>query len=111
MRENHFERSSSATLAQVLLLANSDEIENKLVAKTGRIARLLGPDKPAPDAPSVLTNGEIVDELYFATISRPPRPAESSTAVAFIETAADRATALQDLLWALINTREFMFNH
>ena len=105
------ERSSSATLAQVLLLANSDEIENKLVAKTGRIARLLGPDKPAPDAPSVLTNGEIVDELYFATFSRPPRPAESSTAVAFIETAADRATALQDLLWALINTREFMFNH
>jgi hypothetical protein len=105
------ERSSGATLAQVLLLANSEEVENKLGAKTGRIARLLGPEKPAPDAPKAPSIGEIVDELYLATLSRSPRPDETASAVAYVETAPDKAAALQDVLWTLINTREFMFNH
>jgi hypothetical protein len=105
------ERSSGATLAQVLLLANSEEVENKLASKTGRLARLLGPEKPAADAHAPPATAQIVDELYLATLSRPPRPDESASAVAYVAAAADRSTAVQDLLWTLINTREFMFNH
>ncbi len=96
------ERSSGATLAQVLLLANSDEIENKLAAGEGRIARLLADKKPMKDA---------VDELYLATLVRYPRADELATALPYVDEAKDKAQALQDLLWTLLNSREFMFNH
>jgi hypothetical protein len=96
------ERSSGATLAQVLLLANSDEIENKLAAGEGRIARLLADKKPMKDA---------VDELYLATLVRYPRADELATALSYVDEAKDKAQALQDLLWTLLNSREFMFNH
>lgn len=96
------ERSSGASLAQVLLLANSDEIENKLAAGDGRVARLVTDKLPAAAS---------VEELYLATLGRLPRPAERATAEPYIESAADRGQALQDLLWTLLNTREFMFNH
>lgn len=96
------ERSSGATLAQVLLLANSDEVENKLAAGEGRIARLLAEKKSMK---------EVIDELYLATLARPPRADELATALPYVDEAKDKAPALQDLLWTLLNTREFMFNH
>ncbi|MFO0902064.1 MAG: DUF1549 and DUF1553 domain-containing protein [Pirellulales bacterium] len=96
------ERSSGATLAQVLLLANSDEIENKLAAGDGRVARLIA-EKKSPR--------EAIEELYLATFGRPPKPDELAAAGPYVEQAKDQASALQDLLWTLVNTREFMFNH
>jgi hypothetical protein len=96
------ERSPGATLAQVLLLANSDEVENKLAAGDGRIARLIKEEKPIP---------EIVDELYLATFNRPPTDAERTRATGHLETAEDQRKAAEDLLWSLLNSREFMFNH
>ncbi|MEY4177736.1 MAG: hypothetical protein RLY70_1310 [Planctomycetota bacterium] len=96
------ERSSGATLAQVLLLANSDEIENKLAAGDGRIARLIAAKK---------SDREIVDDIYLATLGRFPRADELATALPYVSESKDRAAALQDMLWTLLNTREFMFNH
>jgi hypothetical protein len=96
------ERSSGATLAQVLLLANSDEIENKLAAGEGRIARLIAAKK---------SDREIVDDLYLAALGRFPRADELETALPYVAESKDRAAAWQDLLWTLLNTREFMFNH
>jgi hypothetical protein len=98
------ERSSGATLAQVLLLANSDEIENKLAAGDGKIAKLLEAKRPVK---------EIVDELYLSTFSRFPTPAEQATTLSFVEAAgsAGHRQALEDVLWTLINAKEFMFNH
>ncbi len=96
------ERSSGATLAQVLLLANSDEIENKLVAGEGRIARL---------AAAKAADQEVVDELYLATLGRFPRTEEREAVMRYAASITDRSGAWQDLLWTLLNTREFMFNH
>ncbi|MBI1313146.1 DUF1553 domain-containing protein [bacterium] len=96
------ERSPGATLAQVLLLANSDEVENKLAAGDGRIARLINEKKPIP---------AIVDELYSATFNRLPTDAERARAVEHLEKAEDQRKAAEDLLWSLLNSREFMFNH
>ena len=98
------ERSSGATLAQVLLLANSDEMENKLAAGDGRIARLLKDGKPIK---------EIVDELYLASLSRPPSADELAATSQYVEgqPADGRAKALEDVLWTLVNSKEFMFNH
>jgi len=96
------ERSPGATLAQVLLLANSDEIENKLAAGDGRLARLFNAKTSIPD---------VVDELYLAAYSRMPSSDERALATGHIEGAKDQRRAAEDLLWSLLNSREFMFNH
>jgi hypothetical protein len=96
------ERSPGATLAQVLLLANSDEVENKLADGAGRLAKMFEAKKPIP---------EMVEELYLAAFARLPSDAEKTKSIAYIESSADQRRAAEDLLWSLLNSREFMFNH
>lgn len=96
------ERSSGATLAQVLWLANSDEMENKLANGEGRIAKLLAANQPI---------AEIIGELYLAAYARRPGEPEAATAVSYIDGQQDKRQALEDLLWTIVNSKEFMFNH
>jgi len=96
------ERSTGATLAQVLLLANSDEIESKIAAGDGRIARLMKAKKPLRD---------IVEELYLTAYSRSPSAEEMRRTLAHAERLDNKQQALEDVLWAILNTKEFMFNH
>lgn len=97
------ERSTSATLAQVLLLSNSDEIENKLMNGEGRVQRLIKAETPTPAA---------VEELYLAAFSRFPTETERTQAIEYVDRKSpNRDSGLQDLLWALVNSREFLFNH
>jgi hypothetical protein len=96
------ERSTGGTLAQVLLLANSDEIENKVGAGDGKLARLLKEKKPLRD---------IIEELYLSAYGRPPSAAESQRTLAYVERVDNKQQALEDVLWAILNTKEFMFNH
>jgi hypothetical protein len=96
------ERSSSATLAQVLLMANSDEIENKISNGNGKIAMLLKEKKP---------ENEIIEELYLAGYSRFPTDAEIQTTVSYVESEENKQQALEDVLWTIVNSKEFMFNH
>jgi len=110
------ERTSGATLGQVLLLSNSEEIEAKIAAGDGIVERLLKEQKPLV---------EIVDELYLGALARFPEPSERDRAIAFVTSqsgavqidkgqseAAQKAarSALEDLLWVLINSKEFIFN-
>lgn len=98
------ERSSGATLAQVLLLSNSDEVENKLANGEARIAKLFAEKEPKPLK-------TIVEELYLASLSRLPNSDEATTAVNYLEQQTDKRQAAEDLLWTLLNSKEFMFNH
>ena len=52
-----------------------------------------------------------IEELFLCTVSRPPTPQESREALADIEAAPSPKEGLEDLLWTLLNTREFQFNH
>jgi hypothetical protein len=70
--------------------------------KSGRLHGLLESDQ---------SDAEIVDELFLATLSRAPGGDESGTAIAHVQGRPDRAAAFVDILWALINTREFIVNH
>lgn len=97
------ERVQSSSLAQSLHLLNAAELKAKLAAPTGRAERLAKEDKPAEAK---------VRELYLAAFSREPRPQELKTAIDYLSEPGTAANAnYQDLIWALINTKEFLFNH
>ena len=53
----------------------------------------------------------IADELYLSALARFPTPEESRRAVSVLTAAPTREQAAEDLMWALLNTKEFVFNH
>jgi hypothetical protein len=89
-------------LSQVLLLANSDEIENKIADGNGRVAKLFKEKKPPRD---------VVEELYRTALRRRPTAAELKRTLAHVEAAPDKQKAVEDVLWAILNSKEFMYNH
>jgi uncharacterized protein DUF1549/uncharacterized protein DUF1553 len=98
------ERSSEANLAQSLHLLNSTEIQGKLTAASGNAARLAG-DTARP-------HEDKIRELYLLAFSRTPTTEESSIALAHIQkNEKEPKRAYEDIVWALINTKEFLFNH
>ncbi len=108
------ERVQSSSLAQSLHLINSSDIKSKLATPNGRADRLAKDDRPIEAK---------VRELYLAAFAREPRSEERKTAIDFLtETQVDaegkpipgqkpNQESYQDLIWALINTKEFLFNH
>ncbi|MDX1947489.1 MAG: DUF1549 domain-containing protein [Pirellulaceae bacterium] len=98
------ERSSEANLAQSLHLLNSGEIQGKLTSGSGK-AGVLASDKARPHEAKVR-------ELYLLAFSRVPNPEEMTIALAHInKNEMDPKRAYEDIVWALINTKEFLFNH
>jgi hypothetical protein len=91
---------SGGGLAQALHLINGPLVNGKLRGGTvaGLLARNAGHD-------------EIVEELYLRAFSRFPDPGERTTWTDVLRRADDRAEAVEDLVWALLNSREFAFNH
>jgi hypothetical protein len=98
------ERSPGATLAQVLLLSNSDEIENKLASNDGKIGKFFAEKERRPLK-------DLVEELYLSSLSRLPSSDEFTAATKYLDGESDKRLALEDLLWTLLNSKEFMFNH
>jgi len=96
------ERSPQPNMAQILQLMNGDYVAKKIQAKDGRLAKLIAAKK---------SDSEIVTELYYATLSRAPDPDELATAEKAIKAGKSRAEGLQDVFWALLNTRAFIFQH
>jgi hypothetical protein len=64
----------------------------------------------ALDAP-FFNDAERVEALFLATASRLPETAERSEFVGYVESSDDRRAALGDVLWALLNSPEFILNH
>jgi hypothetical protein len=95
------ERTGQPNIAQALHLLNGDFLNRKIADPTGRVEKLLKA-KASPQA--------IVEELYFVTLARPPRPDELAQIEAWFKDAPAKEVA-QDLLWTLLNSREFLFNH
>jgi hypothetical protein len=97
------ERSGDGNLAQSLHLINSPDIQGKLSADSGRAAQLAGDKALAPE--------KKIRQLYLMAYARPPHPDESEAALAYLQKKNDERPAYEDLVWALINTKEFLFNH
>jgi hypothetical protein len=94
------ERDTHMSVVQSLHLMNSKDLQAKLANSKGRARKLADSAKSAE---------EIITELYLATLSRYPAADELETATeAFKE---NRDHACEDILWALLNSAEFVFNH
>lgn len=98
------ERVQSANLAQSLHLLNSKEVQAKLSDANGRAAKLA--------ADTSRDHAQKVEEIYLTAMARRPTAEETQTAIAYLEKKkADLRAAYEDLLWAVINSKEFLFNH
>ena len=95
------ERTADTSVVQALHLMNSPRLQAKIASDSGRVAQLAASNK---------SPASIVEELYLLAYSRPPTGSEVVTAQEFFaEVGGDRRRAAEDLLWALLNSPEFVF--
>ncbi len=96
------ERKNEPTLAQTLHLINGDTLTNAIQAGDSRLTKRINEQAPTE---------QIVEELYLAAYSRPPRSDEAQLMLDYVAKAPDRSQALQDTYWSILNSKEFVFNH
>ena len=89
------------TLSQSLHLLNGDTVATK-VSQGNSIGKMLAEKKPP---------AFIIENLYVRCLSRPPTEVEMRKLVAAVEANPNKQQALEDVFWAILNSREFMFNH
>ena len=96
------ERSNQPSMVQALHLANGSALNERLASEKSVVERLLAEE--ADDA-------RVVDEACLATLSRPPTERERAELLALLAEAGNdsRREAVEDLFWALMTTREFLF--
>jgi hypothetical protein len=92
------------SVAQVLHLLNSERIDGKLRHDAGRLARLTARE---------VDDGKLAEELYLTVFARLPTDAERKIAVEHLSQAgaSDRRARAEDLVWSMLNSLEFVFNH
>jgi hypothetical protein len=95
------ERTTKPNIAQAMHLLNGNFLNQKIANKTGRVEKLITAKTPLPKA---------IEELYLATWSRRPTADEAKKAEGWVKSAPSPREGLQDLLWVLVNSREFLFN-
>ncbi len=94
------ERKGEVTLPQLLHLHNSDELQRQIDSASGRLTTLL----KNPD------DGQVTDALFLTTVSRSATDSERATVTKLLAS-AERPAVFKDLFWALLNSKEFAFNH
>jgi hypothetical protein len=95
------EATTEPTLSQALHLLNGETLQRK-VAEGKLVHKLLDTQQ---------TPQQVVESLYIRCLSRKPTPAEMEKLQAVIAAEADPKPALEDIFWAVLNSREFLFNH
>jgi hypothetical protein len=76
---------------------------NELLAeKDNRVSRLLAAAK---------SNREILEELFWTALTRPPAKEELADLLPALESAKDRRAEVEDILWGLLNSKDFLFRN
>jgi hypothetical protein len=96
------ERVSEANLAQALHLLNSDDVQGRLSREGGRADKLAKDKRPDP---------EKVYELFLWAFAHPPSAEQAQAALAHLaRNAQNKKLAYENILWAILNTKEFVFD-
>ena len=90
------ERDTQPDIAQTMHLISGETIQKKLAAEGNVISQWM--------------KGDVVDSVFLRTLTRFPTAAERA-ALAGALASGDRRAALQDALWAILNSKEFLYNH
>jgi hypothetical protein len=93
------ERNEDATLNQAFQLITGNLVNRSLSDPHNRIGRLLEANR---------TNKEMIEELYMAALNRSPNKQELETANHLLKSDSHRRATLEDLLWGLVNAKEFL---
>ncbi len=93
------ERSTDTTLAQTLQLVAGPLVNQVVSDPDNRLGQMLR---------AGCSHREIVEELYLAALCRLPTASEHGAILARVDAAPNRRAALEDVLWALVNAKEFM---
>ena len=97
------ERGNEPSISQALHLMNSPEVLAKISHRDG-VANQLAVTDRSPE--------QIIAELYLTTLARFPTDEERELMnQAFAGSDATRRTATEDILWTLLNTKQFVYNH
>lgn len=96
------ERNAKPNLGQALHMIAGETYTTKILSDAGRLRQLLNAGAP---------NEQIIEEFYLAALSRKPSNDELTEAASIISRRSDRLTALSDLVWAILSSREFAYNH
>jgi hypothetical protein len=95
------EANSDPSLSQALHMLNGDAVHGK-VAQGGAVKKLLDQGK---------TPEQVIENLYVRCLSRRPTPEEQQKLLAVVAGAESPQAGLEDVFWAILNSREFLFNH
>ena len=96
------ERNEETNVSMVLNLLNGDTLNNRLRSDNGRVGRAVQANRSPK---------EITEEFYLAALARRPSDKEQAAAEKLFSKAPNLREGAEDLLWALLNTKEFIFNH
>jgi hypothetical protein len=98
------ERTAEPSMTQALHIANGDTLNQKLSAKDNVLTKWLAAQSPP---------AQLLDEAFLTTLARPPTEKERARFMESLEKAGDteRRAVLEDICWALLSSREFLFNH
>ncbi|MDE0736600.1 MAG: DUF1553 domain-containing protein, partial [Pirellulaceae bacterium] len=96
------ERSPDENLAQALHTLNGDTIAKKITDKNGRLAKLLEAKKE---------HAEIVDEIFLATLCRRATEQEHKVCQEIVKQGENPLEGFQDVMWAVLNLKQFIFVH
>ena len=96
------ERSNELAIPQAFQLISGPMLEDLLTRPDNRIDRMLARGS---------SDEQIIDELFMTALSRQPTEAERSAFASRLSGGADRLAACEDMLWALVNSKEFLFIH
>ena len=96
------DRVTTNSLNQALHLVSGDTVQDKVADNRGILRRMVGRG---------LGNAEILEELYLRTLSRYPSPSELREAKGAVGSADTRERGLEDVFWALLNSKEYLYQH
>jgi hypothetical protein len=97
------ERERKSSVVQALHVMNSDKLQDRIAHGEGRLTKLIKSSTPEP---------EIIRQLYLAAYCRLPTSQEHQATLRHLNRAGlSREQALQDVMWSLLNSAEFIFNH
>jgi hypothetical protein len=94
-------RTAAPTVTQALHLIGGDTINGRIRSNKSTLARMLSQNK---------SDREIVEQLTLSAVSRMPTAKELEVAAESFRAAASRRAGFEDYLWALLNSKEFLYN-